>query len=65
MKAYKIWYETKHYIHKDTTAEGLNLTWTEKIEDAKDIEPKYKASKFFFDTLGFNMNAKYDTLHLL
>ena len=64
MKAYKVWHDTKHFIHKDTTNE-LNVGWTTNIEDAKDVPTKGEAFKFFFDTLGFNMAARYDALHLL
>ena len=64
MKAYKIWYDTKHFIHKDTTNE-LNVFWTENINDAKDISHKGKAITFFFDTLGFSLNpSRHDALHL-
>ena len=64
MKAYKIWHDTKHFIHKDTTDE-LNVSWTEKIEDAKDLPRYSEAYKFFFELLGFSSCAKYDALHLL
>ena len=72
MKAYKVWHETKHFIHKDTTNE-LNVQWTENIEDALDTDSLYvgsglppfsKAARFFFDFLGFNMAARYDALRL-
>ena len=74
MKAYKIWNDTKHFIHKDTTNE-LNVVWTENINDALDSDdlfkdkqwPSYtKAVKFFFDELGFSFNPlKYDALNLI
>lgn len=65
MKAYKVWYDTKHFIHKDTTNE-LNVTWTENIEDAKDVSSYSEAIKFFNDKLGFSMNiSKYDALRFL
>lgn len=74
MKAYKIWYDTKHFIHKDTTNE-LDVTWTEDIKDALDADDLYidsglpsfsKAVRFFFDKLGFSLNrSKYDALHLM
>jgi hypothetical protein len=73
MKAYKIWYDTKHFIHKDTTND-LNVSWTTNINDALDTDSLYigsglppysKAVRFFFDKLGFNMAARYDALHLL
>ena len=64
MKAYKIWNDTKHFIHKDTTNE-LDVSWTENIEDAKSITHKGEAIKFFFNTLGFCLNKRYDALHLL
>ena len=64
MKAYKIWYDTKHFIHKDTT-DQLNVSWTDKEEFAKDIPDKREAARFFYDELGFNPNARYDALRLL
>jgi hypothetical protein len=64
MKAYKYWHDTKYFIHKDTTNE-LNVTWTENINDAKDVPNYAKAVKFFFDKLGFTWNQKPDTLHLM
>ncbi len=65
MKAYKIWYDTKFFIHKDTTDE-LNVIWTENIKDAKDVKNYAEAVNFFFDKLGFSLNlSKYDPLHLL
>jgi hypothetical protein len=63
MKAYKIWHDTRHYIHKDTTSE-LNVQWTTNIEDAKDIPHRGKAFTFFFDVLGFSLNlSKPDPLY--
>ena len=62
MKAYKVWHDTKHFIHKDSTDDSV--TWTENIDDAKDI-PQRKALTYFFFTLGFNVGARYDALHLL
>lgn len=64
MKAYKIWHDTKYFIHKDTTNE-LDVAWTENINEAKDISGNKKAESFFFDILGFNYNARYDALRLL
>jgi len=64
MKAYKIWYDTKYFIHRDTT-DQLNVFWTDNIEHAKDIPDKREAERFFFDELGFNPNARYDVLRLL
>ena len=65
MVAYKVWNDTKHFIHKDTTNE-LNVTWTQNIDDAK-VLPSYSESiKFFCDKLGFSMNiSKYDALRFL
>jgi hypothetical protein len=63
MKAYKIWYDTKHFIHKDSTPD--NVTWTENIADALDVPQRGKALTFFYFTLGFNIGARYDALHLL
>jgi hypothetical protein len=54
MRAYKIWYDIKHFIHKDSTDE--DVFWTENIEEAKDL-PKVEAYKYFFDTLGFCING--------
>lgn len=63
MKAYKIWHDTRHYIHKDTTDE-LNVSWTTNIEDALDIPQRGKAFTFFFDVLGFSLNlSKPDPLY--
>ncbi len=64
MIAYKIWHDTRYFIHKDTTNE-MNVKWTEDINEAKDIPHKGKALTFFFSTLGFNIGARYDALHLL
>ena len=65
MKAYKIWYDTKYFIHKDTTNE-LNIIWTENSNDAKEVKNYVEAVKFFFDLLGFSLNpSKYDALHLM
>jgi hypothetical protein len=58
MKAYKVWYETKNFIHKDTTDE-LNVKWTTEIKEAKDAP-----YDFFFKTLGFN-NSKHSDMLLL
>jgi hypothetical protein len=73
MKAYKIWHDTKYFIHKDTIND-LNVIWTNNINDALDADnlyigsglPSYsKAVRFFFDLLGFNLYNRYDQLHLL
>lgn len=72
MKAYKIWYDTKYFIHKSTINE-LNVTWTTDIKDAKDTGGRTHldqkgytpAVKFYEDTLGFNVHARYDTLHYM
>ena len=65
MKGYKIWHNTKNFIHKDTTCE-LNVTWTENIEDAKEVKNYGEAVNFFFDKLGFSLNpSKYDPLYLI
>jgi hypothetical protein len=64
MKAYKIWHDTKHFIHKDTTND-MNVQWTTNIEDAKEVSNYAEAVRFFFDLLGFSMNpSKYDPLYL-
>jgi hypothetical protein len=55
MKAYKIWHDTNHYIHKDTTSD-MDVKWTEDPKEAKDIFDKAEAFKFFFDKLGFSLN---------
>jgi len=63
MKAYKIWHDTPHYIHKDTTDE-LNVQWTTNVQDAKDIPHRGKAFTFLFDVLGFSLNlSKPDPLY--
>jgi len=74
MKAYKIWFDTKHFIHKDTTDE-INVSWTTNINDALDTKTLYldinipdfsKACRFFNDTLGFSPNiSKPDALYFL
>jgi hypothetical protein len=65
MKAYKFWHNTKYFIHKDTTND-LNVTWTENIDDAKEIFHHGKAITFFFDLLGFSLNlSKPDALYLM
>ncbi len=64
MKAYKIWYEEKNFIHKDTTNE-MNLKWTTEENEAKEVSSFREAVDFFFDTLGFNFNPSIpNTLHL-
>ena len=64
MKAYKIWHDTKHFIHKDTTSE-LNVRWTTKEDDAKQVSSFSQAVEFFFDKLGFSLNlSKPNALHL-
>lgn len=63
MIAYKIWYDTRFYIHKDTTNE-MNVKWTDNAKDAKKVANYAEAVKFFFDNLGFNLAARYDKLHL-
>jgi hypothetical protein len=64
MVAYKIWHNTKHYIHKDTT-DDMDIKWAENIEDAKVISGGIaKAMDFFYYSLGFNMNAVYNKLYI-
>ena len=63
MKAYKIWYDTEHFIHKDSTNE-LNVGWTTDINEAKEIPHRGEAINFFFETLGFSLNlSKPDPLY--
>ena len=74
MIAYKVWNDTRHFIHKDTTDE-LNVIWTTNINDALNTDNLYKESglpsfakayEFFFDTLGFNINSsRYNALQLM
>jgi hypothetical protein len=64
MKAYKVWHDTKHFIHKDTT-DDMNVQWTTNIEDAKDVNGYANAIKFFCDLLGFDIWKRYDALHLM
>lgn len=74
MIAYKIWHDTKHFIHKDTTDEA-NVIWTTNIDDALDADnldfgtwlpPMAKAVRFFHETLGFSLNInKPDALYYL
>lgn len=63
MKAYKIWNDVKHYIHKNTTCD-LDILFTENVNNAK-ILPNYgSAVKFFIDKLGFDLNlCKSDPLY--
>lgn len=32
MKAYKIWYDEKHFVHKDSTKD--NVKWTTEVGEA-------------------------------
>ena len=74
MKAYKIWHDEKHFIHKDTTNE-LNVYWTTDINYALNADELYKGSglpsyskavRFFHDKLGFSLNiSKCDALYYL
>jgi len=65
MVAYKVWNNTKHFIHKDTTNE-LNVSWTENIKYAKELPSYSESIKFFCDKLGFSMNiSKYDALKFI
>jgi len=64
MIAYKVWHDTKHFIHKDTTNE-LNVQWTTDINDAKVVNGYGQAIRFFVDLLGFNIWQRYDALHLM
>lgn len=65
MKAYKIWYDEKNFIHKDTTNE-MNLKWTTEENEAKEVSSFREAVEFFFDTLGFDLNlSRPNALHLL
>jgi len=74
MKAYKIWHDTRHFIHKSTTNE-LNVTWTIDINDALDTDAMYnslglppfsKAVRFFHDELGFSLNiSRRNALYFL
>lgn len=63
MVAYKIWHDTKHFIHESTTCE-LNVFWTTDRTKAKVIENRIEANEFFYDHLGFNPNKVYDKLIL-
>jgi len=65
MKAYKKWYDTKHFIHKDTTDE-INVFWTTDVKEAKEVDNYAEAVRFFFDLLGFSLNlSKPDPLYLM
>lgn len=65
MKAYKIWYDEKNFIHKDTTNE-MNLRWTTEEDEAKEVSSFREAVDFFFDKLGFNLNlSRPNALYLL
>ena len=64
MKAYKIWHDTPHYIHKSTTNE-LNVKWTTEESEAKEVSSFREAVNFFFDKLGFSLNSSIpDPLYL-
>lgn len=64
MKAYKIWGDTLHFIHKDSTDE-LNVRWTENIKEAKIVSTFREAVDFFFNHLGFSLNlSKPNALYL-
>jgi len=64
MKAYKIWQDTPHYIHKDTINE-LSVKWTIEEGEAKEASSYREAVDFFFDKLGFSLNlSKPDPLYL-
>lgn len=63
MKAYKIWYNTKNYIHKNSTSDSI--IWTEDSKNAKIVGNWDSAVKFFFDELGFDLNmSRPDALHI-
>jgi hypothetical protein len=63
--AYKIWFDTKHFIHKDTTDE-LNVIWTTDIKEAKCFHKWNEAYDFFYDLLGFHINSSLpDSLKIL
>jgi hypothetical protein len=63
MKAYKKWHDIRYYIGKDTTA--THVTWTTDSKEAISFSTFWQAARFFFDTLGFSINAsKYDPLLL-
>ena len=65
MKAYKIWHDTPHYIHKSTTNE-LNVKWTTEEGEAKEVSSFREAVDFFFDKLGFSLNlSKPNALQIL
>lgn len=64
MRAYKVWHDVKHFIHKDTTND-LNVTWTTDILEAKVVNPRSEAIKFFYDELGFSQYTRYDALKLI
>lgn len=73
MVAYKVWNDIKHFIHKDTTSE-MDVKWTTNKNDAlnsnslyrgKDLPPRVKAIKFFYEHLGFCENKRYDALKLM
>ena len=73
MLAYKRWYDTKYFIHKNTTND-LDVCWTTDATQALNVDTMYqnlniapysKAMRFFFDELGFDLNPSLpDSLHL-
>jgi len=70
MKAYKIWYDMKYFIHNDTI-DKLHVYWTTDVSQALDTDGMYpglppfsSACRFFHDVLGFSLNiSKYDALY--
>lgn len=64
MVAYKIWHDTKYFIHKNSTNE-LNVQWTENINDAKIVNNYSEAIKFFCDVLKFSIWKTYDNLYFM
>lgn len=62
MTAYFIWYDTRHYIHKDS--QKNNVTYTEDTTEAFSTDRFYKLLEFL-ETIGL-YNAiyrTYDPLH--
>lgn len=54
-RAYKVWHDTRHYIHKDSAKE--TVLWTTEIKEAKVCPLWREAVSFFFEELGFDLNC--------
>lgn len=63
IRAYKIWYDTKHYVAFGSTEN--KVIWTTDINKAVAFDTFLDASRFFHDYLGFHINESLpDSLKL-